>query len=222
MNVGPDHPTSPDDRSPKVSRSWLKHPLTIGVIPVAVGAILATLFAYLPHNTAAPATSLEVNSVAVRPATYYPEPVKVDFQLRNTGNQLALLKTVQLRVREFALTPICLAQGGLPITGNYRTNMPTQPKIGSVIDIPISQQVGPDAAENFEISLRSAPPPKTTDGIRIYRVSISLLYNRSSAVDAGDALCRSHLILMGNSSGLDKMKYLVGRTWSLWAMIFLT
>jgi hypothetical protein len=65
--------------------------------------------------------------------------------------------------------------------------MPVPAKVGTIIDIPVSQQVGPDAADEFQLLLHT--PNRSSLTVNVYRVDVSLLYdNVSTPVDAGNVI----------------------------------
>lgn len=177
------------------SRSWLRHPLTIALIPVIVGATLTALFVHISNRQPSSSPKLELDSVEVQAANkaYASSDgtktlsEKVYFSLRNTGSQLAIIRAVSIRIDYFVRLPICFTQGDLPTTGHYTANLPLNPRLGSVINVPVSQQAPPDSADRFEIKLRI--PPDLKESIYMYRLHLSLLYdNRKLPVDAGDVL----------------------------------
>ena len=51
--------------------------------------------------------------------------------LRNTGNQLAIIKGVRLQVENATQAPICVAQGALGSSASYGATIPPQPKPGN-------------------------------------------------------------------------------------------
>ncbi|MGH3164274.1 MAG: hypothetical protein ACRDN0_00065 [Trebonia sp.] len=162
--------------------------MAVAVVPVIIAALLATLVAYIQNRQTQPAPSIEVDGVAIQPAETYPDPFKLTFEVRNTGNQLAIIRGAQLRITQFTSLPICLSQGDLPVTGTYRANIPTVPRPGTTIDVPVSQQIGPDAADEFQLQLRNAVKAHSLT-VGIYRMDVSLLYDNSSApVNAGNVI----------------------------------
>lgn len=168
-------------------RRWLKHPLIIAVVPVVIGALLTAFFVFVQAGPKTQAPRIEVDSVTIQPAKYYPKPYKISLSIRNTGNQIAIIRAARLRVLEFTRLPICLSQGDLPITGHYKANLPAPAKPGKIINIPVSQQVAPDAADKFQLLLRA--PAFRNETVDIYRLEVSLLYdNVSTPVEAGDAI----------------------------------
>lgn len=176
------------------SRSWLRHPLTIAVIPVFLGATLTAFLFFLQHRPHSPSPSIELDSVQVKPPNkaYSSDGTrtladKVYFQIRNTGNQLAIIRAVSIRMEYFTRIPVCLTQGDLLTTGHYHANLSLHPKLGSVINVPVSQQLAPDSADKFEIALRIPPDPD--ESIYLYRLHLALFYdNLKTPVDAGNVL----------------------------------
>jgi hypothetical protein len=168
-------------------RRWLTHPLTLALTPVVIGASLTAFFVYLQNHPALPVPRIEIDSMTVRSSEPF-RPFGINFQLRNTGSQLAVITAVDLHVEEFLKLPICGSQGYLPVSHHYPANMPLSTAPGKVVRIPISEQVGPDAADRFEISLR-LPPSRSVQmnaAIRLYRVRVGLIYdNLATPVEAG-------------------------------------
>jgi hypothetical protein len=178
---------------------WSRHPIVwIGTLLTAViTAFLVALAGGFGQHIAAdgghapklPAgvPKLEVDAVRIQSTRDTTKPLKLDFTLRNIGSQLAVITATRLTVQQFAELPHCLSQGSLPSTGIYHANMPTDPPPGTRIDIPVSQQIGPDAADRFDVSLRL--PPDHAETAYVYRVHIEFLYdNAIKPLSAGQAL----------------------------------
>jgi hypothetical protein len=186
--VPPKHKKSSAAKSgtKKGERSWIKHPMTLAITPVVIGAILAALFTFIQNRPVQPSPNIELDGIVMQPAKVYPDPVKLTFEIRNTGSQLAIIRGVGLRFLQFASLPVCLSQGDLSVTGNYSADVPSNPIIGTTIDVPTSQQVGPDAADEFQVSLRGNPLPNS-ETVGVYRVEAGLLYdNEAAPIDASD------------------------------------
>ena len=168
---------------------WLRHPL-VWLAPLAtagVTAFVVTLATGYAHHFGSGGGSprLEVDSVTVTSSASALKST-VDFKMRNTGNQLAIITGVRLSILQFAKLTHCESQGALTSTGTYRANMPESPRPGARVNIPVSQQVGPDSAEEFKIELRI--PRDMSAAIYFYRVHLDLLYdNAATPVDAGEA-----------------------------------
>jgi hypothetical protein len=157
-----------------------------------IGLIGALASVFIPHfldrppATAAP--KLEVDSVTVDspPPRYYLKPTNISFKIRNTGNQLAVITGVTLRIDRSAQLPVCFSQGSLPVTGHYPGALPLKPSKGYVTRIPVSQQIGPDQADQFEVQLRPSDDV-ASETITLYDVTASMIYDNQSTppLDAG-------------------------------------
>ena len=176
---------------------WLKKPA------VWVGALVTAVITGVLVNLATGAAShvgahggtgpnIEVDSVTTQYLPPSPQglirarPVKIDFEIRNTGNQLAIIRAARLTVQQFAALPTCFSAGALVSTGTYSAFLPTHPSPGKSLDIPTAQQAGPDAADRFDITVGV---PKDVGSIYIYRVRIELLYDNSRVpANAGEAV----------------------------------
>lgn len=187
--------------SPKwnfLKRSLLRsHPIVIGVIVTVVGGLilLAVQLVIKTHNSH---PSLAVDQVSLSPgaARIGPNgltqviPFKIDIKLLNNGTQLAAINDARLVVQQFVKIPQCSAQGGFGITGSYRSNMPTDPRLGTVIKIRVSQLVDPNGADRFELLLLSRPTEEHgLVTVQFYRVHVYLDYNVGARpVDLGEIL----------------------------------
>jgi hypothetical protein len=116
-------------------------------------------------------------------------PVQIDFEIRNTGNQLAIITAAKVTVQQFAAVPVCFSAGALVSTGTYHAFLPTNPSPGTSVDIPTAQQIGPDTADRFDITLGLPGKRQADPDIYIYRLRIGLLYDNSGApADAGESV----------------------------------
>jgi hypothetical protein len=178
-------------------RRWLKKPavwvgalITAVITGVLINLVTGVTSHVGAHGGAAP--NIEVDSVSTQylppspQGTIRARPVKIDLEIRNTGNQLAIIRAAKLTVQQFAALPTCFSAGALVSTGTYSAFLPTNPSSGKSIEIPTAQQVGPDAADRFDITVGL---PRDVGAIYIYRVRIELLYDNSSVpADAGEAV----------------------------------
>jgi hypothetical protein len=105
-------------------------------------------------------------------------PYKIDVKMLNTGSGVAVINHAKLKIEEFATVPKCASQGSLDSTHTYTSNLPTNPKPGQLVDIPLSQKVPPNDADRFDVLLR-APLPRSDVGsvIYLYRLHFYLAYN---------------------------------------------
>jgi hypothetical protein len=100
----------------------------------------------LPH--------LEVDGVSLTSqASSGSAPFKIDIKLLNTGKGLAAINDARLVIQKFVVLPMCGSQGEFGPTGTYPHSMPTNPKPGQVVNIPVSQLVSPNGADRFDLLL---------------------------------------------------------------------
>jgi hypothetical protein len=177
----------------RVKWAWLNLPLTVAVIPIVIAALLGAYIYHIQNKPSIVGPRIEVDSAEiVATSRAHSDNVSTDvekvyFQLRNTGNQLAIIRGVRLEVQQYVSLPVCVTQGYLPSTGNSRANMPVRPRITSIINVPVSQQIAPDAADRFEVSLRIQKDP--SQSVYLYRLNASLLYDKLAIpVNAGELL----------------------------------
>lgn len=176
---------------------WYKKPAVwAGALVTAVitGVLVNLVTGAVSHAGAhGAAPNIEVDSAT---AQFVPfrigipaRPVKIDFEIRNTGNQLAIVRAIRVTVQQFAALPTCFSAGALVSTGTYRASLPKNPSPGARVDIPTAQQVAPDAADRFDITL-GLPATRLADPhIYIYRVAMGLLYDNSGLpANAGEAV----------------------------------
>jgi hypothetical protein len=178
---------------------WLGTIGTAG-ITVLVGVLVSVLSTQaqrvvpLPSSAQAPgAPQLEVDEVTLTAARYQGRtfaPFKIDIKLLNMGNEVAAINDAQMVIQKFVVLPQCASQGGFGPTGTYSTNMPTDPRPGQVVDIPISQLVPSNGADRFDLLLR-APLVNGPEGpnVYLYRVHLYLTYNvHTKPLDVGEVL----------------------------------
>jgi transposase-like protein len=117
-------------------------------------------------------------------------PFKIDVKLINAGTQIAVVNDARLVIQKFARIPECAAQGSFPATGNYIANMPTSPRLGSVVRVPVSQLAQSDGADRFNVLLRIPPQKLRNEGtVYIYLVRVYIDYNGGNkSVNAGEVL----------------------------------
>jgi hypothetical protein len=172
----------------KLKWKWINSATVVAILAAVAGA-LANHWLNQPaatHTTAA-SPQLQVDSVLVLPKTaevgYLSKfEDQVYFSLRNIGNQLAIITGVKLQVQEFAQVPECFSAGSLATTGWSSVNLPTDPPPGTQVTVPVSQQMAPDSADKFEVSLHV---PKTALGLQVYRLHVWVLYDQQVPLSAG-------------------------------------
>lgn len=168
--------------SPKLSdsekkESWVRHPLIIAIISALIVSV--TGVAVFRYEHPSPHPYIEVDDVQVKNPNSPYTPLKIIVSIRNTGDQRAVIKAVDLKITQSEKLPICLAQGGLPLTGKYKNNLPTENATGKVVRVSASQQVAPDHADKFEILLKV--PHQKTPTVFIYAANVSVISDTGTA-----------------------------------------
>lgn len=188
--------TSPGKDGDSASGRWLKKPAVwVGALITAVitGVLVNLATGAVSHAThGGPAANIEVDSVTAQYVPFHnaipARPVRLDFEIRNTGDQLAIIKAAKVTVQQYAALPVCYSAGALVPTGTYRASLPVDPSPGKSVEIPTAQQVAPDKADRFDITL-GLPAKLRSQSIYVYRIRIGLLYNNSAVpADAGTAV----------------------------------
>jgi hypothetical protein len=178
-------------------KSFLRpHAIIIGVAIAVLGTLGG---AYSEHwlgfDRSEP--DLQVDQVTLTPPAIVQDsagktttPFTVDIKLLNPGTQLAAINNARLVIQQFAVIPQCASQGGFASTGSYRANMPTSPRQGAVVNIPISQLVDAGGADRFDLLLRAPIKNGDAEGqIYVYRINVYLQYNSDErSIDAGEML----------------------------------
>ena len=175
-------------RRKRKKRSKLTAGILITIIPIVVTAIVADLNNWLTNPASPPSPKIELDYAKYTPPRYAETPYKIDTELRNTGNQLAVITALRIQVQQALKLPICFTQGNLPISGNVTANIGADTKPGKVITVPVHQQVGPDGADRFAVNIRG--PQSEDETVYMYRVRLTLLYDTgiTPAVQVGELL----------------------------------
>jgi hypothetical protein len=189
-------PVPPPTRRARIAtkwKTWLTSAIAVAVIGAVAGAF-ATGFVnrlFSPpatSHTVVAAPQLEVDTTLVVPKIIQKagRPGFVDqvyFSLRNTGNQLAVITGLRLEVQRFLSLKECFSSGSLLTTGWSQASLPVDPKLGTVVTVPQSQQLTPDSADKFEVSLHVNTVIR---GLQIYRLHAWVLYDKQATpVNAG-------------------------------------
>lgn len=183
-----------NDREQKPASRWVAfakksffgaHPVITGAAAIVIGGLVLAYF-QLALGIGKQKSSLVVDQVSVSPAGLrYPQsgsktviPFGIDIRLLNTGSQLAVINYARLVIRQFVKIPLCQSQGAFPPTGYYPSHMPLDPHQGTVVSIPVSQQVNPNGADRFDLLLKAPPWTHASYGaVYLYRVGIYLSYS---------------------------------------------
>lgn len=97
----------------------------------------------------------------------------IDITVRNVGDTVAVLTGLELVIQDHALIEFCEAGSGLEPSVQYDVEMPTDPQVGDMVPVKISQQLAPDTADRFTVRL-SVPPPEEQNGMRLYLLDVLL------------------------------------------------
>jgi hypothetical protein len=186
---------SPPRKKPAASRrviAWrvANSALAIAVLGIVSPIIISHFSSHSrdPQRSAAP--RIEVDDVQVQDDNTGDSKTGsalVTVMLRNTGNQIAIIKSATFRIRRSAVLPQCLSQGSLATSGTYPVTLPPDPRPGAVVPASISQQEPPDSADRF--SFRLGLPGGPLEGISFYEMTMTLAYdNVRLPVNAGSLL----------------------------------
>ncbi|GAA1790386.1 hypothetical protein GCM10009735_22480 [Actinomadura chokoriensis] len=123
-------------------------------------------------------------------------PASLDIKLLNTGDRRSVIKRAIVSIRKFSLIEVCFSQGGgLDVSATYGLTMPVHPTPGQELEVPLSQEIGPDEADRFKLNLRlpeaAAEVGRNLDAERffVYHIGVQLVRDREShKVNAGDAV----------------------------------
>lgn len=176
----------------KLKWKWVNSALAAAIAAAVAGAVVTHwLNRPAAAHTAAASPQLQVDDIEITPKTIEKSgslPAFLDqayFSLRNTGNQLAIITGVKLEVEKFAQLPECYSAGSLGTTGWSSVSLPADPNRGAVVTVPESQQIAPDSADKFEVSLHIA---KAARGLQVYRLQAWVLYDNQVPLNAGDLI----------------------------------
>jgi hypothetical protein len=74
---------------------------------------------------------------------------RVEIRLQNTGNRRSVLTAARFTVRNLTPPPDCVSAGSVPVSGSYDVVLPLKHARGKTVEVPINQQLGPDATDRF-------------------------------------------------------------------------
>jgi hypothetical protein len=160
------------------------------IVSVAIAVIVAWPRTPSRPDSLGSSPRLELDAVQVTPKMSERHGLlsfsdRVYFSLRNTGSRLAIITGLKLQVQQFAQMPECFSSGSLVTTGWSTVSLPADPSPGQAVTVPVSQQMAPDSADKFEVSLHV---PKTALGIHFYRLRAWVIYDEQVALNVGHLL----------------------------------
>lgn len=149
-----------------------------------------------PSKTNVPAPKIEIVDMLVDTPKVGGEPVSLDIKLLNSGSRRSVIKRALVSIRKFSLIEVCFSQGGgLDVSATYGLTMPVHPTPGQEMEVPLSQEIGPDEADRFKLDLRlpkaAMQVGRNLDGGRlfVYHIGVDLVRDRESKkVNAGEAV----------------------------------
>jgi hypothetical protein len=157
------------------------------IVSVAIALVVAWPTTASRPDSAGSSPRLELDAVQVTPKMSERHDLlsfsdQVYFSLRNTGSRLAIITGLKLQVQQFVQIPECFSSGSLATTGWSTVGLPANPSPGEAVTVPVSQQMEPDSADKFEVSIHV---PKTALGIHFYRLRAWIIYDKQVALKAG-------------------------------------
>jgi hypothetical protein len=154
---------------------WINSAIAVALVGVLGGIITTILSKTLPDGGAPDSTvRLELDNVSVGTNT-------LDFQLRNTGNQIAIITGVRLNIVN--LTKDCKAHENLPPSAIYGIKLPLQ--AGRSVNANVHDSVGPNNADRFDVRI-ALPFDAQADALYVYQLHISISYDKNNVLNAGN------------------------------------
>jgi hypothetical protein len=99
---------------------------------------------------------------------------RLEVMLHNTGGRLVVIDAMRFEIKHVYVLPQCASQGSLEVTHVYGVPLPRNAKPGQVIRAPLHQQVGPDEADRFAVSLSTERSRARTE-VYLFDLRVSLL-----------------------------------------------
>lgn len=174
--------------------------LGTAVIAVLVGVLVNVLSTQAQRVVTSSSTvpQLEIDGVTLTSSTTQSivnsidvnfVPYKIDIKLLNTGSGVAVINDAKLVIQEYAALPLCESQGFLGSSHTYNGNLPLEPKVGQVVNIPLSEEVSSNSADRFDLALSASLPRGGVSKVYLYRVHVYLTYNVNvRPLDVGEIL----------------------------------
>lgn len=105
----------------------------------------------------------------------------IEVILHNTGNRRSVVTRAAFTIHNLVnIEPCYSRRSDLTISSSYDIELPTRPRIGQTIEIPVSQQLGADEADRFAFRLGSPIHhhfPGVLRGAFVYRLGVSLSHD---------------------------------------------
>ncbi|MEU7903337.1 hypothetical protein [Actinoplanes sp. NPDC049118] len=102
-------------------------------------------------------------------------PPAVEITVHNRGSRRSVITRIAATVEDSAVIERCDAQGGaVPVSATYDFTLPPRPANGSVLQVPVSQQQGPDEADRVALRLGTDKRESRTS-VHLYRLRFELV-----------------------------------------------
>jgi hypothetical protein len=164
---------------------------SVGAVGAIIAAIITVVIPQFLDSTPAPAPILEVDSVTGQAGAAQLSKLDasiggnsgyetLDFKVRNTGNQLALVDGVRITVRSYSVFTAGFSVSFVPVSASYIFPLPLEK---GVFTAPVSEELAPDQADRFDLII--CLPKNVAAGTYTYHLSLALVYDKGNSVNAG-------------------------------------
>jgi hypothetical protein len=117
---------------------------------------------------------------------------RVELTIHNQGSGRTIVNGARFSIIDGGLIEDCVggALGGpLPVSAGYDVILPVPPEAGKTIEVPVSQQVGPDKPDRFVFRFDSPEFRDPFQRTYLFLIRVTLLADRERKVlDMGEAL----------------------------------
>jgi hypothetical protein len=114
---------------------------------------------------------------------------RIHVRLHNTGGRRSVLTSALFTVKRFVRIVPCGLGGGLTASARYDLVLPSSPRAGQVIEVPINQQLGADEADRFVFRVGSSKAADDIGLILVYELGIGVRHDGASQpLDVGTAV----------------------------------
>lgn len=203
------HPrrTHPPSRSPWWKRLSNNGARILGAVALATVTALAVAFATNAVNKASDkkAPEIQVADLTVQVPDVQGgiikkngfdadfKPVILDIKVHNAGKERGIIKGAVITIRDYVEMRVCAGQSDvLESSATYAVTLPAHPKPGRKVDVHLSQEVGPDEVDRFQIALRvdeAALGDESTGSLFAYHMGLKLVLDaQGTEVNAGNAV----------------------------------
>jgi len=133
-----------------------------------------------------------VASVSVVEASEQVPAPTLNIKIRNVGAQVSVVTSVTMTVQSYGVLTICEAGGALQTSATYPVTLPVPAAPGDVITVPVSHELGPNAADSFDITAgvgNQIDSSSAAPGFYVYVLTLAILHDGSTTpVPAGEAV----------------------------------